>query len=101
MKYKPIFHKLDYLNPAFIKMSDVIVYWPSASARFHRVAVERRVSQGKIVGVGAEQFREDRLSLKPTHVFINVAIHESIHERRMRVHVDVEINLSFLQDIRK
>jgi len=69
---------------------------PSAGACLDDIAVERSVTEREVLGVLAEQFREDGLTLVASRVLVDVAVHEAVHQRRMGVNVNVEIQVDVL-----
>jgi len=71
---------------------------PSASAGLDDISVERRVGQREVLGVLAEQFGKDRLALVARRVLVNVAVHETIHQSRVSVDVNVEVQVNVLQE---
>ena len=74
-------------------------YIPSSCAGLDDVAVEGRVTQREVLGVLTEQFRKDGLSLVSRRVLVDVAVHEAVHLGRVRMDVDVEVQVYVLQSI--
>ena len=73
---------------------------PSAGAGFERVTIERGVVDGEILGVAREETREDAVLLESNGVLVDVAVHETVHHRRVGVNVDEEVQLEILEAIR-
>ena len=71
--------------------------WPASGASFDCVAVESGVVEWEVFCVGAQQFGEDCLLLEPVEVIVDVSVHKSVHERRVRVNVDVKLDVHFLR----
>lgn len=74
-------------------------YSPPARSCFYCITVEICVGQREVFGVGAQELGEHRLLLVPLHVIVDVAVHESIHQRGVGMQVDVEVHVMFLVDI--
>ena len=73
------------------------MYLPSASASLHNITIERSIAEWEVLGILTEEFREDSLALVACRVFVDIAVHEAIHQRRVGVDVDVEIQVNVLQ----
>ena len=69
---------------------------PSTGAGFERIAIERCVVDGEVLGVPREQPREDAVLLETSRILVNVAVHEPVHHRRVSVNVDEEVQFEIL-----
>jgi hypothetical protein len=68
----------------------------SASSGLHGVSIKRCVAHREVVSIRAQQLREDGLAFVAIRVFVNVAVHESVHHSRMSVYIDKKVQIYVL-----